>query len=886
MKDIIVVNEKIKDNGVLEKEELTSLKQHELIQNNQEAKNLVDMLQNTRTAKITGSHPKLDILRQLLKNKDVVIMDDGVLTISLSNVDENIECDKHDIFIIDGLEEFIKTSRNIESLQKYTSKTMENIQCNNAIAISLELVKVLQDENSDIWEEIFDERGSHNPERDIVEYTNTRELFNRLSFEFKKKETSNYDNLKQLLDSIIKQNSSIEDIEKIRAKYRSENNYKKIYQKKKQLLISVAKDLSVNLQNDSIVETMQEVANRLETQKFSIGVTGIIKAGKSTMMNALMGQDILGTAIRPETANLTTIKKADVSKAIVHFWAKDEWIDIKNSALDEQSKKFVETSENLDNFQNYISTESKSLDINIDTLDNYTSARQSNNLCNLVKEVELYLPLEFLDGGVAIVDTPGIDDPIVQREIITREYLSSCSAILHLMNAKQSATQKDIEFIGDALIDQGISSLLVVITRIDTLGSNKNEIDKKLAAIINHAKTNLEIYLNKRSNDDISDILAKLEFLPLAGKFALQHRIGESEKALKKGYELQDTGILEIENYLNSMLFGEKNQRAKLAISNAYRTIEHSCTVYNTQLQENYDLIGLEKATIDKKLQLIKEEKEQVSIQLDEILEEIEREESGIKRDLESLKNTFELKFEALRIKLIDEISIYIIDKLYKGDKPDEEEIKQYVETELKEFVSDITQWYQKQAQMRLEDSIDYIDTQYNQLVLPENVKIDLKIDKVDTLGDFAYQSIMIGLGGVIGFALGFLLGPLGIIGTIFINWWAGDMIDEWRGEKIKIEVDKKMIDVDNKLKKMNDSIHQNILKELEKYDDGIILYFTNIATKPAEDLKNIMQEKETTLKELSENLILKEKSDNELKEALSKQIETIQQNLNQLKEV
>ena len=886
MKEIIILNEKIKDNGSLEKEDLIFLEKQQVIQDNDEAKNLINRLEDTRTVKIIGKHPNLNILHKLLEENSILASEDGDLTLLLSSVNNDIECDKQDIIIVDGLEDFINTSQSIESLEKYTSKTLESNQCKNSIAISLELIKILQDNNIDEWEDKFDERGSQNPERDIVEYSNKRELLHRLSLEFKKKEKGNYEKLKNLLDSIIKENSSIEDIETIRTKYRSENNYKKIYQQKRDLLISIARDLSMNLKNESIVEMMQKVADRLETQEFSIGVTGIIKAGKSTMMNALLGQDILGTAIRPETANLTRIKKADNPKAIVHFWSKDEWINIKNSALDDQSKEFVETSEYLDNFQNYVSTESKSLDINIDELDNYTSARQSNNLCNLVKEVELYLPLEFLDGGVSIVDTPGINDPIVQREIITLEYLSSCSAILHLMNAKQNTTQKDIEFIGDALIDQGISSLLVVITRIDTLGSSKQEIDRRLAEIIVHAKTNLEIYLNKRSKDDISDILAKLEFLPLAGKFALQHRIGESEKALKKGYELKDTGILEIENYLNSMLFGEKNERAKLAISNANRIIEHSATVYNVELQENYALIGLERAEIDKKLHLVKAEKEKVSIQLDEILDEIEREESGIKRDLESLKNTFELKFEDLRKKLIDDISIYIVDKLYEGDKPDEDEIKQNVETELKEFVSDVTQWYQKQAQMRLEDSIDYIDTQYSQLVLPENVKIDLKIDKVDTLGDFAYQSIMIGLGGAIGFALGFLLGPLGIIGTLFINWWAGDKIDEWRAEKIKTEVDRKMIEVDRKLEKMNNGIHQNMLSELEKFDEGILLFFKKIATQPAEDLKMIMQEKETNLKELSDNLISREKSDKELKETLSKQIEVIKKNLNQLKEV
>lgn len=883
MKNIIILNEKIKDNEILEKEDLITLVQEPDIKDSSEIKKLVEKLQNMKSAKIVGSHQKLDIFHKLLEDENIVISDDGVLTIHLSSLKNDIECDEPDIITIDGLEELIKSSAKLEPLQTYTSHALEGSPCKNSIAISLEL---FQDGDANGWDDIFDELGSNNPDRDIKEYSNTRELLNRLSLEFKKREKSNYDKLKLLLDAIIQENSSIVDAEKIREKYRNKNNYKQNYQKKRQLLISIANDLSVNLQNEAIDETMQEIVHSLESQEFSIGVTGIIKAGKSTMMNALLGEDILGTAIRPETANLTTIKKEEASKAIVHFWSSSEWQEIKNSALDEQSKEFVQVSESLENFQKYVGDESKSLDINIDDLDNYTSARKSENLCNLVKEVELLLPLEFLDGGVAIVDTPGIDDPIVQREKITLEYLSTCSAILHLMNAKQSATQKDIEFIGDALIDQGISSLLVVITRIDTLGKSKEEIDKKLADIIQHAKTNLEIYLSKRSSEDISSILAKLEFLPLAGKFAMQHRIGEPEKALKKGYELKDTGILEIENYLNSMLFGEKNVRAKLAISNAYRNIEHSTTLYSSELKENYALIGLKKDEIDEKLSLLQSEKVHINLQLDEIINEIGIEEKKIQRGLESLKSTFEIKFDNLRKKLIEEISSYIIDELFKGDKPNEDEIRLHIESKLKEFVSEIQQWYKKQSQLILEDSIDYIDTQYTKLALPENVNIDLKIDKVDVLNDFTYQAMMIGFGGAIGFALGFLLGPLGIVGTLFINWWAGDYIDEKRMKKIESQVKKKMIEVDKKLNEINNDIHESMLSELKKYDKGLILYFNDIATQPAQVLKKDLEEKESILNQLSENAKSQEKSDNELKQAISMQISTIEQNLNQLKEV
>ncbi|MFY4765223.1 dynamin family protein, partial [Aliarcobacter butzleri] len=78
---------------------------------------------------------------------------------------------------------------------------------------------------------------------------------------------------------------------------------------------------------------------------------------------------------------------------------------------------------------------------------------------------ELGSKLDFLSDGREIVDTPGLDDPGIQREEKTKEYISQCDKMIHLMNVSQSATLKEVEFIIDALLYQNISKLLVVITR-------------------------------------------------------------------------------------------------------------------------------------------------------------------------------------------------------------------------------------------------------------------------------------------------------------------------------------------------------------------------------------------------------------------------------------
>ena len=70
---------------------------------------------------------------------------------------------------------------------------------------------------------------------------------------------------------------------------------------------------------------------------------------------------------------------------------------------------------------------------------------------------------------------------------------------------------------------------------------------------------------------------------------ALLHRTGRAQEALDKGYTLEDTGILEIENYLNETLFGSNSQKGEIVVQSAksqiLRTIEKENLSLNYELQ-------------------------------------------------------------------------------------------------------------------------------------------------------------------------------------------------------------------------------------------------------------------------------------------------------------
>lgn len=151
------------------------------------------------------------------------------------------------------------------------------------------------------------------------------------------------------------------------------------------------------------------------------------------------------------------------------------------------------------------------------------------------------------------------------------------------MNVSQSATLKDVEFIIDALLYQNITKLLIVITRADTV--SKEQLDE----VINYTKSSIKRQLIAQNKDSKLDyILNSIKFIPISGKMALLHRTGRSSEAIEAGYNLEDTGILEIEDYLDETLFGTQSSKTDLIIKGAktqiIKTIEKELKSFNYEL--------------------------------------------------------------------------------------------------------------------------------------------------------------------------------------------------------------------------------------------------------------------------------------------------------------
>jgi len=405
----------------------------------------------------------------------------------------------------------------------------------------------------------------------------------------------------------------------------NEDNTKDFLEQKDDM-ISFIKEL-INLgENLNYTNELLAVQEYLNKQTFSIGITGVMNSGKSTLLNALMGKEILGTSVVPETANLSLLKYSVKPYAKVFYWSKKEWQKIVYSAKEFESiSLFVTESEEVfkDEFDTYICEEGRIDEIKVSDLSLYTSAK--HNKSNLIKEIELGVDLDFLKDGIEIVDTPGLDDVVIQREEITKEYLSECDLMIHLMNVSQSATQKDIDFIINALLYQNIGKLLIVLTKADSVS------EKELQEVVSYTQESIKAQLSQRNQASKFDfILSHLEFISVSAKMALLHKLGKQSEAIKEGYPIEKTGILKLESYLYETLYGKQSQKSELIIHSAKTALLKSIHLQISSLQYTLRLLSKNEEEISKEFEVLNLNKgehleniEQMKVMLMECKEEL-----------------------------------------------------------------------------------------------------------------------------------------------------------------------------------------------------------------------------------------------------------------------
>lgn len=241
-----------------------------------------------------------------------------------------------------------------------------------------------------------------------------------------------------------------------------------------------AKSIIKSLLIDPIISKESNVVNDLTTllkdlddNEYRITILGEFSSGKSTFLNAIIGQDILPHGVEETTAAVTyihNITKSNPKKNKIEVYFRDE----------SRQKEVLDLSKSRTALVDYVTAKAKDKDVVKD-----------------IAEVHIYIP--FIDGGenMVLIDTPGLNGIKDGMRDITYREIHRSHANICLFNIK-GASRSDLNFI-ENFYKKG-TPFFFVLNQIDNLKDNEETPDEKIKDFTNSIKDNVLHIASKPSN--------------------------------------------------------------------------------------------------------------------------------------------------------------------------------------------------------------------------------------------------------------------------------------------------------------------------------------------------------------------------------------------------
>ncbi|MEH2189402.1 MAG: dynamin family protein [Nostoc sp.] len=183
------------------------------------------------------------------------------------------------------------------------------------------------------------------------------------------------------------------------------------------------------------VEDITVASKNLQQGVFRLLVLGDMKRGKSTFLNALIGENLLPSDVNPCTAVLTVLRYGPEKKVTTHF------NDGKSpQQLDFQNFKYKYT---------------------IDPAEAKKLEQEKKQAFPDVDYAVVEYPLTILEKGIEIVDSPGLNDTEARNEL-SLGYVNNCHAILFVMRASQPCTLGERRYLENYIKGRGLTVFFLV----------------------------------------------------------------------------------------------------------------------------------------------------------------------------------------------------------------------------------------------------------------------------------------------------------------------------------------------------------------------------------------------------------------------------------------
>ncbi|MDG5789328.1 dynamin family protein [Evansella sp. AB-P1] len=274
-----------------------------------------------------------------------------------------------------------------------------------------------------------------------------------------------------------------------------------------------------------VKRTKENVKDAKEKNRcLRIGIVGQVNAGKSSFINTLVfqGKGVLPKAATPMTAALTVLTYSDELKAELEFYNKEEWqrieedgqhydeilvetkerlareqrdrsgnggrfgrSEVEKPITEEQVKRAAIIPEHVKaaktivqmvkksglKLENYLGAPPKvikgiTVDELIGKLEKYVGAE--GEFTPIVRNSTVYYNDPLLKD-IEIIDTPGLNDPVLSRGRRTKDNLGICDVVFVLSYAGSFIDKVDVQLLAQYIPSNGINEIILIGTKLDAV---------------------------------------------------------------------------------------------------------------------------------------------------------------------------------------------------------------------------------------------------------------------------------------------------------------------------------------------------------------------------------------------------------------------------------
>ncbi|MEM7725723.1 MAG: dynamin family protein [Cyanobacteria bacterium P01_A01_bin.45] len=376
------------------------------------------------------------------------------------------------------------------------------------------------------------------------------------------------------------------------------------------------------------IERLKTKSSNLRQGVFRLLVLGDMKRGKSTFLNALLGENLLPSDVSPCTALLTIIRYGETQKVSIHY--KDGRIpeEIDFHEFKERYTINPEETKALENDQQIAFPD--------------------------VSHAVVEHPLPLLGKGIEFIDSPGLNDTEARNEL-SLTYLYKANAVLFIMSASQPCTLEERRYIQNYLREKGLN-VFFLINAWDKIRSglvdpeNTEELQEAESKVREVFKNNLRDYLQDNNISGSEDSLLIYEQIYKQRVFEISALQALRTRLKDQNADLEGTGFPEFLHSLNNYL---TKDRANVEFKQARETVYQVSEKFNQAIERRIPLLDNDVTELEKKINSVKSEFEKLSEIADKFRQDIvnisdeqaKKTADSFKEYILNLEHTFETDF-------------------------------------------------------------------------------------------------------------------------------------------------------------------------------------------------------------------------------------------------